>query len=96
MAKKCEFCQIIMGRGKRHKSNCKRPKTTTTTATKSSGLRIDGRTPIPKLLTWQSEIETQLKSRKPAEVKEVKKAIDEIDALETRLAKAKELAGVPF
>ena len=94
---KCKYCGITTGRGKRHEDDCDRPnKATTNATTASGGIRIDGRTPIPKLLTWQAEIEAELKRRKPADIKAVKKAIDEIDALEVRLAEAKGLAGIPF
>ena len=47
-----------------------------------------------KLLKWQAEIESEIKKRKPADVKAVKKAIDAIENLEEQLAEAKQLAGL--
>ena len=93
---KCKDCGITTGRGKRHKPDCpaKKTSTATTTATASSGIRIDGRTSIPNLLKWQAEIEEQLKGRKASDVKSVKKAMAEIAGLEEKLAEAKRLAGV--
>ncbi len=90
MAKKRKSCGITTGVGKRHKDGCPEKKSGKT----KTGLTIDGATPIPNLLTWQAQITEQLKLRKATDVKKVKEAIAEIGSLETRLAKAKELAGV--
>ena len=95
---KCKHCGITTGPGKRHKDNCpskaKPSKEKDSSATSSGGMRIDGRTSIPILLKWQTEIETQLKKRPAADVREVKKAIDRVDDLRAKLKQAEADAGL--
>lgn len=95
--KNCPECGgPARGRGYTHASTCVNLNWARVGASKATlpVLKIDGRTTIPKLLKWQAEIEAELKKRKPADIKAVRKAIDEIESLEERLAEAKQLAGL--
>jgi hypothetical protein len=97
MAKKktCPKCGgSARGRGYSHEPSCADYKGSTSKAsTSSGGFRIDGRTSIPNLLKWQGEIQEQLESRDKAEVRRVKKAIEELEGLRAKLREAEKLAG---